>query len=59
MPRFLTYQQVADQLQTPVGTVRYWVQVGELRAYKPGRRPLVREDDEAEERSPVRRRAVR
>ena len=41
-PSFITYAQVAEQLHVPVATVRYWVAVGKLAAYKPGRHPLVK-----------------
>lgn len=43
--RYLTLSQVAERLSTPAETVRYWVHVGKLRAYKPGARVLVRETD--------------
>jgi excisionase family DNA binding protein len=45
MPSFLTYDQVAEQLHVPVATVRYWVSVNKLPAYKPGRHPLVKPAD--------------
>jgi excisionase family DNA binding protein len=43
--RYLTLSQVAERLSTPVQTIRYWCSLGKLRAYKPGRHPLVRESD--------------
>ncbi len=46
--RYLTLDQVAERLSTPLATVRYWLALGKLRAYKPGRRPLVSEADLAE-----------
>jgi excisionase family DNA binding protein len=45
MPTYLTLDQIAERLHTPRETVRYWVAVGKLRSYKPGRKRLVREDD--------------
>lgn len=45
MPTFLTYDQVAERLHVAPKTVRYWVDTRKLRAFKPGRHPLVREDD--------------
>ena len=44
-PAFLTFAQVAARLHVPVASVRYWVSVGKLAAFKPGRHPLIREDD--------------
>lgn len=45
MTTYLTLDQVAERLHTPIATVRYWVSVGKLQAYKPGRHPLIRESD--------------
>jgi excisionase family DNA binding protein len=45
MPRFFTLAQVAERIATPAETVRYWVHLGKLPAYKPGRQVLIREDD--------------
>jgi len=42
---FLTYDQVAERLHVPVATVRYWVSVGKITAFKPGRHPLVKQTD--------------
>jgi len=43
--RYLTLAQVAERIATPAETVRYWVHLGKLPAFKPGRQVLVREDD--------------
>jgi excisionase family DNA binding protein len=43
--RYLTLAQAGERVSTPVETVRYWVHVGKLRAFKPGRQVLIREDD--------------
>jgi excisionase family DNA binding protein len=43
--RYLTLAQVAERIQTPAETIRYWVHLGKLPAYKPGRQVLIREDD--------------
>jgi excisionase family DNA binding protein len=43
--RYLTLREAAAQVSTPTETVRYWVHVGKLRAFKPGRQVLIREDD--------------
>lgn len=45
MPVFLTYAEVANRLRVPVATVRYWVHIGRLPAFKVGRSPIVRESD--------------
>jgi excisionase family DNA binding protein len=44
-PKFVTFDQAAERLLVPLKTVRYWVSAGKLKAYKPGRHPLIREDD--------------
>lgn len=44
-PAYLTLQQAAEQISTPAETVRYWVHVGKLQAFKPGRQVLIRESD--------------
>lgn len=43
--RYLTLAQAAESVSTPAETIRYWVHVGKLRAFKPGRQVLIREDD--------------
>lgn len=43
--RYLTLKQAAEVCQTSPETVRYWVHVGKLAAFKPGRSVLVREAD--------------
>lgn len=45
MPVYLTLSQVAERVHVPLETVRYWIYAGKLPAYKPGRSPLVREDE--------------
>jgi excisionase family DNA binding protein len=49
MSAMLTLAQVSERLggpeATPIATVRYWIQVGKLRAYKPGRQLLVKPED--------------
>lgn len=44
-PSYVTFDQIADRLHVPLKTVRYWVSAGKLNAFKPGRHPLVREDE--------------
>ena len=43
--RFLTLAQAAELISTPAETIRYWVHVGKLIAFRPGRQVLVRESD--------------
>jgi len=43
--RYLTLAQAAERISTPAETVRYWVHLGKLPAFKPGRQVLVRETD--------------
>lgn len=43
--RYLTLAQAGELVNTPTETVRYWVHIGKLRAFRPGRQVLVREDD--------------
>ena len=43
--RYLTLTQAAERVATPAETVRYWVHVGRLKAFKPGRQVLIRESD--------------
>ena len=45
MSAFLTLRQAAERVCTSPETVRYWVHIGRLRAFKPGRSVLIREDD--------------
>lgn len=45
LPRLLTLTQVAEYLQTPRETIRHWVFDGRLKAYKPGRKVLVKASD--------------
>jgi excisionase family DNA binding protein len=42
----LTLAQAGELLGgTPVGTIRNWIWEGRIKAYKPGKHPLVRETD--------------
>jgi excisionase family DNA binding protein len=43
--RYLTLVQAAERIATPAETVRYWVHLGKLPAFKPGRQVLIRESD--------------
>lgn len=43
--KYLTLVQAAELLATSPETVRYWIHVGKLAAYKPGRQVLVKESD--------------
>ena len=45
MVPFLTLNQVAERLHTPIATVRYWLSVGKLKGFKPGRHVLIKEAD--------------
>ena len=36
---------LAERVSTPAETVRYWIHLGKLRAFKPGRQVLVRDTD--------------
>lgn len=42
---WLFLEEVADELRTSIGTVRYWVKAGKIRSYRPGRRRMVRRSD--------------
>lgn len=42
----LTLEQAGELLGgTPVGTIRSWIWEGRIKAYKPGKHPLVRETE--------------
>jgi excisionase family DNA binding protein len=43
--QYLTLPQAAALIQTPAETIRYWIWQGRLRAFKPGRTPLILETD--------------
>lgn len=43
--RYLTLAEAAEVCHTAPETVRHWIWQGKLKAYKPGRRVLVRESD--------------
>lgn len=45
MERYLTANQIADQLQVEPRTVRAWIQRGELKAVRAGRFWRVKESD--------------
>jgi len=44
-PKLLTVETIAELTHTPVSSVRWWLDCGKLRYYKPGRRRLVAESD--------------
>ena len=44
-PQYLTLAQASERIATPHETIRYWIHVGKLTAYKPGRSLLVRTAD--------------
>lgn len=43
--RYLTLREAAAIANTPAETIRYWIRLGRLRAFKPGKSLLVRDDD--------------
>lgn len=43
--RYLTLAQAAAHVATPVESIRYWIHVGKLQAFKPGRQVLIRATD--------------
>lgn len=43
--KLFTLDEVAELCHVPVGTVRYWRSMGKLKVIKPGRCPLVLEED--------------
>jgi excisionase family DNA binding protein len=43
--RYLTLREAAAIANTPAETIRYWIHLGRLRGFKPGRSLLVRDDD--------------
>ncbi len=45
MPTYLTFKQAAERIQGSPETIRYWVHIGRLPAFKPGRRVLIKESD--------------
>lgn len=42
---FLTYDIAAEIAMVPKATIRYWVQLGKLNKYKPGRHPLIKREE--------------
>lgn len=44
-PRYITLADAAALISTPPETIRYWIWQGKLRAYRPGRALLLREDE--------------
>jgi len=42
---FFTYDVAAAIAQVPKNTIRYWVHLGKLKKYKPGRHPLIKRDE--------------
>jgi excisionase family DNA binding protein len=45
MPTYLSLEQVAERLATTKETVRYWVNIGKLAGFKPGRHIVIDEAD--------------
>jgi excisionase family DNA binding protein len=43
--RYLTLAEAAERISTPAESIRYWIHLGKLQAFKPGRQVLVRESD--------------
>ena len=43
--RYLTLAQAGERVSTPSETIRYWISIGKLKAFKPGRQVLVRDVD--------------
>jgi excisionase family DNA binding protein len=43
--RYLTLAQASERVSTPSETIRYWIHLGRLKGFKPGRQVLVRESD--------------
>jgi excisionase family DNA binding protein len=43
--KYLTLKDAAARVSTSPETVRYWIHLGKLRAFKPGRQVLVRDTD--------------
>ncbi len=44
-PRYITLLDASELCSTPLETLRKWVWLGRLRAYRPGRTVLLREDE--------------
>ena len=45
IPEYLLLEEAAEIARTTVPTVRFWIQMGKLRARRPGRRVLIRRRD--------------
>lgn len=43
--KYLTLKDASTRVATSPETIRYWIYLGKLRAFKPGRSVLVRESD--------------
>jgi len=43
--RYLTLREAGERARTSPETVRYWIGLGKLAGFKPGRSVLVRESD--------------
>ncbi len=39
--QYLTLAQAAERIATPAETIRYWIHLNKLKAYKPGRQVLI------------------
>lgn len=42
---YMLVEEVAQHARAPISTVRHWISSGRLKAYKPGRRVLVKAED--------------
>jgi excisionase family DNA binding protein len=43
--KYLTLVQAAELCATPAESIRYWVHIGKLAAFRPGRQVLIKEAD--------------
>ncbi len=43
--KFLTLDAAGEHIDTSPETIRYWISMGRLKGYRPGRRLLVRVDE--------------
>jgi excisionase family DNA binding protein len=45
-PRYITVADASARVGgVPISTIYYWIQTGRLKAFRPGRRLLIREDE--------------
>lgn len=45
LPHYLLVNEAAQVARQPVKSIRAWIYRGQLAAFRPGRRTLIREDD--------------